>query len=84
MVVGDEVAQKSVRLSPVLWSRCATLPGQYVVFLGKKNLILLSSLHPGIKMGAGELSGKLDDMFGGRGEGGGGTLRSTGIPSSGE
>ena len=51
----------------VLWSRCATLPGQYVVFLGKKNLILLSSLHPGVKMGAGELSGKLDDMFGGRG-----------------
>ena len=51
----------------VLWSRCATLPGQYVVFLVKKNLILLSSLHPGVKMGAGELSGKLDDMFGGRG-----------------
>ena len=43
------------------------MPGQYVVFLGKKNLILLSSLHPGVKMGAGELSGKLDDLFGGRG-----------------
>ena len=39
------------------------------MFLGKKNLILLSSLHPGVKMGAGELSGKLDDMFGGRGGG---------------
>ena len=69
MVVGDEVAQKSVRLSPGVVVQVRDLARSICCVLRKKNLILLSSLHPGVKMGAGELSGKLDDMFGGEGGG---------------
>ena len=44
-----------------------TLSGQCVTFLGKTLYSHSASLHPGIEMGTGELSVKLDEMLGGLG-----------------
>ena len=62
--INNVILRWSGRSSGVEWSGLKNWPGHCVVFLDKTLYFHSDSLHPGVQMGMGRLSGKPDEILG--------------------